>query len=314
MDSSEHVPVLCEQMLNGLRVRPGARVIDATVGAAGHSSLILRASSPDGRLLGIDADPEAVRFAETALQPFGTRAILLVANFRELEPVAVDRGFQQVDGILMDLGLSSRQLADPARGFSFSRDGPLDMRMNPRRGEPAAVLVNRLPESELASLLWQYGEERRARRIARSVVAARPISTTRELADLIVRVVGRQEKIHPATRTFQALRIAVNHELESLAMALPQAVKLLRPGGRLAVISFHSLEDRLVKQFFRREARDCICPPEVPVCMCTHRATVQIITRRPMRPSREEIARNPRSRSARLRICERLACEATGLS
>ena len=306
MDTNEHVPVLCEEVLDGLRVGPGVRVIDATVGAAGHAGLILHASSPDGSLLGMDADPEAVRFAETVLQPFGSRATVLVANFRNMESVATERCFQQVDGILMDLGLSSRQLSDPARGFSFSSDGPLDMRFNPNRGEPAAFLVNHLTESELANLLWEYGEERRARRIARSVAAARPITTTGELAELIRRVVGRQEKIHPATRTFQALRIAVNHELESLALALPQAVKLLRPGGRLAIISFHSLEDRLVKQFYRREAQDCICPPEIPVCRCTHHATLQIITRRPVRPGSEETARNPRSRSARLRVAQRL--------
>jgi 16S rRNA (cytosine1402-N4)-methyltransferase len=206
----------------------------------------------------------------------------------------------------MDLGLSSRQLADPTRGFSFSHDGPLDMRLDPRKGNPASVLVNDLGEAELADLLWRYGEERRSRRIARAVVGARPLTSTAQLAEVIARTLGRREKTHPATRAFQALRIAVNEELDSLAMALPQAVDWLRPGGRLAVIAFHSLEDRLVKRFFRQEAQDCICPPEVLTCMCGHRATLRIISRRPIRPSDDEVARNPRSRSARLRIAERL--------
>jgi 16S rRNA (cytosine1402-N4)-methyltransferase len=302
----EHVPVLCEEVLHGLKVVRGSHIIDATVGAAGHASLMLLKSSPDGRLLGLDADPEAVRYAQEVLLPFGSRAVLQIANFQEMKVVAVSQGFEQVDGILMDLGLSSRQLSEPARGFSFTEDGPLDMRLNPSIGEPAEVLVNGLPEAELAKLLWRYGEERYARRVARSIAAARPISTTRELADLIARVIGRREKIHPATRTFQALRIAVNSELEVLARALPQAVSLLRSGGRLAIIAFHSLEDRLVKRYYGQEARDCICPPETPVCICGHQASLRIITRKPVRPSEAEIARNPRSRSARLRIAERV--------
>ncbi len=304
--TSEHIPVLYEQVLAGLQVQPGGDYIDATLGAAGHAAGILRASAPDGRLLGLDADPEATTFARQALQPFGERVIVETANFRDLTKIATNRGFAKVDGLLMDLGFSSRQLADPQRGFAFSLDGPLDMRLDPTRGPSAADLVNQLPEAELADLLWRYGEERHSRRIARAIVAARPIDTTSQLADLVAGRLGRREKIHPATRTFQALRIAVNDELGALAQTLPQARDLLRAGGRVAVISFHSLEDRLVKQFFRQEARDCICPPEAPICTCGHHASLRIITRKPLRPTAEEVAHNPRSRSAKLRIAERL--------
>jgi 16S rRNA (cytosine1402-N4)-methyltransferase len=310
----EHVPVLYDEVMAGLQVRPGGRHIDGTVGAGGHASGILEASAPDGQLLGLDADPEAIAFAREVLQPYGDRAILQIANFRQLGAVAASRGFDQADGVLLDLGLSSRQLADPDRGFAFSQSGPLDMRLDPRRGQSAADLVNDLPEADLADLLWRYGEERQSRRIARAIVAARPVTTTGQLADLVARSVARstrskgrgQERIHPATRTFQALRIAVNDELDALTRVLPQTLEVLRPGGRLAVISFHSLEDRLVKRFFQREAQDCICPPEAPFCTCQHRAIVEIVTRKPIRPTAEELTQNPRSRSARLRIAQRL--------
>lgn len=302
----EHVPVLYEQVLAGLEIGPGGRYIDATVGAGGHAAGILAASAPDGQLLGLDTDPEAVAYASQVLAPFGDRVTVGVGNFRHLKRQAILLGFKDVEGILMDLGLSSRQLADVDRGFSFSQEGPLDMRMDRRGGETAADLVNQLPEAELAGILWQYGEERHARRIARAVVASRPIQSTDQLAELVARTVGRREKIHPATRTFQALRIATNDELGALSEALPQALDLLRPGGRLAVIAFHSLEDRLVKRFFQREARDCICPPETPVCVCGHQAKLKVISRKPVRPEASEIAENPRSRSARLRIAERL--------
>jgi 16S rRNA (cytosine1402-N4)-methyltransferase len=302
----EHIPVLYQEVLAGLQVRPGGRYVDATLGAGGHAVGILEGSAPNGQLLGIDADPDAVAYARRQLQAFGQRAVLWVGNFRQMAAVARALGFSQVDGILMDLGLSSRQLDDAARGFSFAQPGPLDMRLDPGKGQAAADLVNTLPAEDLADLLWRYGEERHSRRIARAIVAARPVTRTDELAELVARTVGRREKIHPATRTFQALRIAVNEELAALEEVLPQARDLLRPGGRLAVIAFHSLEDRLVKQFYRRESSDCLCPPEVPVCSCGHQATLVEITRKPMRPSDEEIARNPRSRSARLRIAERL--------
>jgi 16S rRNA (cytosine1402-N4)-methyltransferase len=310
-----HIPVLYQEVLAALLVQPGGWYIDATVGAGGHAAGILRASAPDGRLLGLDADPEAISFAKRALQPYADRAILQRANFRELGAVAEAHGFGQVDGVLMDLGLSSRQLADPKRGFSFAVDGPLDMRLQTDRGQSATDLINQASEQELARWLRTYGEERYARRIARAIVERRPITTTKQLADLVAAAIGRREKIHPATRTFQAIRIAVNRELDSLSEALPQARDLLRPasdskrGGRLAVIGFHSLEDRIVKQFFRNEAQDCICPSEIPICVCDHKATLRIITRRPIRPSVQEIASNPSSRSARLRVAERLGSE-----
>lgn len=305
--ASRHIPVLYNEVLDGIQPRPGGRYIDATLGAGGHAAGILAASAPDGLLLGLDNDPEAVSFAKQVLQPFGDRAILEIANFRRLKAVAAALVFEPVDGILMDLGVSSRQLANGERGFSFSLDGPLDMRMNRDQVKTAADLVNDLPEAELADLLWRFGEERQARHIARAIAAARPVATTSQLADLVARTVGRREKIHPATRTFQALRIAVNDELAALDQALHQACQLLRPGGRLAIIAFHSLEDRLVKRFYRREARDCICPPEIPVCVCGHQATLRVLTTKPIRPTVEEVARNPRSRSARLRLAERLS-------
>ncbi|MGD8398134.1 MAG: 16S rRNA (cytosine(1402)-N(4))-methyltransferase RsmH [Anaerolineae bacterium] len=305
-ESREHIPVLLDEALSALRLRPGGRYIDATLGAGGHAAAILEASAPDGTLLGLDADATAVAYAREILRPFGDRVTLWTSNFRHLQSVAAALTFDEVDGILMDLGLSSRQLADASRGFAFSQDGPLDMRMNREQGKTAADLVNRLPEPELADVLYYYGEERQSRRIARAIIGARPISTTGELAEAVTAAVGRRGRIHPATRTFQALRIAVNDELDALAEALPQARDLLRPGGRLAVISFHSLEDRIVKRFLREAARDCVCPPELPVCICEHEATLNIVTRKPIRPSEEEIRVNPRSRSARLRVAERL--------
>jgi 16S rRNA (cytosine1402-N4)-methyltransferase len=302
----EHVPVLADEVVEAMEVAAGGCYVDATLGAGGHAARILQASSPDGTLLGIDADAQAVTFAREVLAEFGDRATLVTSNFRHLGKVAAAYGFEKVDGVLMDLGLSSRQLADAGRGFSFSLEGPLDMRMNagqhPEGTRTAADLVNRLPEAELADLIYKYGEERHSRRIARAIVAARPIRTTGQLAEVVAGVVGYRERIHPATRTFQALRIAVNDELQALADTLPQARDLLRPGGRLAVISFHSLEDRLVKEFFRDESRDCICPPEAPVCVCNHQATLALVTRKPVRPGAQEIERNPRSRSARLRV------------
>lgn len=309
-----HRPVLYEAVLEGLAPRPNGCYIDATVGAGGHAEGILNASTPRGRLLGIDADPQAVALTRQRLVAFGDRATLAQGNFSQLASIASARGFVNVDGILFDLGLSSMQLAAPERGFSFQQDGPLDMRFDPSGRTTAADLVNELGERELADILRRYGQERQARRIARAIVSARPLHSTMQLCTLIERVMAcpvagpkrRWEPIHPATRTFQALRIAVNDELSALSKALPQTLGLLAKGGRLVVISFHSLEDRITKQFFEQEARDCICPPEIPVCMCGHRARLSIITRHPIRPSEEEIAVNPRSRSARLRIAVRI--------
>lgn len=303
-----HVPVLYEEVLTYLAPRPGGRYIDATVGGGGHAEGILERSAPDGRLLGIDRDPAALEVARARLARFGDRVVLVRGSFRHLRSLAESCTFTSVDGILFDLGYSSLQVEDPRRGFSFHAEGPLDMRFGPDTPVTAADLVNTLPEEELADLIYRYGEERYARRIARAIVRHRPIRTARELGELIERTVGRRGgRLHPATRTFQALRIAVNEELEALAEALPQAVTLLKPGGRLVVIGFHSLEDRLVKRFLKQEATDCLCPPHVIVCQCGHRATLRILTKKPVTPSEEEVKRNPRARSAKLRAAERLA-------
>lgn len=308
-----HVPVLLTEVLDLLAPRPGGVYVDATAGGGGHSQALLQRSAPDGRVLSLDADPEAVSRLRVALSPYGQRSVVVQANFRQLAAVARSAGFDAVDGVLMDLGLSSDQLADGGRGFSFLVDGPLDMRFDPGQAVTAADLVNGLSERELADLIYELGEDRLARRVARAIVAARPIRTSGQLAEVIAQAVGRRERIHPATRTFQALRMAVNDELAALAEALPQAVDLLRPGGRLAVISFHSLEDRTVKQFMQREARDCLCPPSAPTCTCQHRAVLRLVTRKPVQPGPEEILRNPRSRSARLRVAEKLSSEKPSL-
>lgn len=314
--ATQHIPVLYQEVLNALKVVPGGLYLDGTLGAGGHAKGILEASAPNGQLLGLDADSEAVTFANSVLASYAQRTILVTANFSEMAAVASDWRIEKVDGILLDLGISSRQLSNPDRGFAFSQSGPLDMRMNRQHGPTAADLISELSEDELADIIWRYGEERHSRRIARAIVSHRPLSTTKELANLVSRTQRRGGKgpsrktIHPATRTFQALRIAVNDELQALDAALPLARDLLRPGARLAVISFHSLEDRLVKQFFVRESKDCICPPEVPICVCDHQATMRIITRKPIRPSQEEVDHNPRSRSAKLRVAERLPFQA----
>lgn len=302
-----HMPVLLHATLEGLALRPGSDVIDGTLGGAGHAAAILAATSPNGRLLALDADSSAVARGRQRLVGFGSRVILAQANFDQMAIVAGAYRFVP-DAIVLDLGLSSYQLDDAQRGFSFQGEGPLDMRFDPQHGRPAADLVNTWDEAELADLIYRYGEDRHARRIARAIVQARPVTSTRALAALIERTVGgSRERIHPATRTFQALRMAVNDELGALERTLPQAVMLLRPGGRLAVISFHSLEDRRVKQFMQREAQDCVCPPKIPVCVCGHRASLRLVTRKPVMAAAEEVAENPRSRSARLRIAEKLA-------
>lgn len=306
-----HRPVLLQEVLEYLRVRPGGAYIDATFGGGGHSRAILEASAPDGRVLALDADPAAVARGEAMAREFPGRLVIRHSNFADLTRVARANGFDQVDGVLMDLGLSSFQLDEAERGFSFRHPAPLDMRFDPATDLTARDIVNTWPEPELARLLFEYGEEPKARRIARAIVSAReerPIETTVELAALVERAVGgrRGMAIHPATKTFQALRIAVNRELEVLPVGLAAALDVLAPGGRLVVISFHSLEDRIVKRFFRTEASDCICPPHTPVCVCGHRARLRIVTPKPVRPSEEELEMNPRSRSARLRAAERL--------
>ena len=309
-----HVPVMYDVVLAQLALKPGDHVIDGTLGGAGHALGMLQATAPDGRLLGLDRDSKAIARARERLAPFRQRVVLVQSSFRTLETVVCTQHFPSADGVLLDLGLSSYQLAAPERGFSFVKDGPLDMRFDPDQGQTAADLVNQLSEEELAEILYRYGEERKSRRIARAIVAAGPLETTLELADVIARAMGgsqrrsgrRKRRLHPATRSFQALRIAVNDELGALEAVLPQAVGALRSGGRIVVISFHSLEDRVVKRFFRREAKDCICLPEQPVCNCQHQPTLRVITRRPLRPDELEVAQNPRARSARLRVAERL--------
>jgi 16S rRNA (cytosine1402-N4)-methyltransferase len=307
-EKAPHTPVLLDEVLETLKPLPGQRFIDGTLGAGGHTEAILNASTPGGQVLGLDADPAALSVARQRLAPYADRVRLVKANFSQMADIARSHSFIPVDGILLDLGLSSMQLSDPKRGFSFQEEGPLDMRYDPDNPTTAADLVNSLPQAELADLIYRFGEERRSRAIARAIVAARPLHTTRELADVIARAVGgrRKSRIHPATRAFQALRIAVNNELDALSITLPQAINLLATGGRIAVIAFHSLEDRIVKNFFSRESKDCICPPEQPTCTCSHRATLRIITRKPISASSEEININPRARSTKLRVAERI--------
>jgi len=304
---SLHIPVLLEAVLRALAPRPGGRFLDGTVGDGGHTEALLIACAPDGLVLALDRDPAALSRTLHRLGSLARRCLLRRGSFADLGAHLDAEGWGLLDGILLDLGISSPQLADPDRGFSFQSPGPLDMRLDPSGGRTAADLVNGLSEAALAEVLYRFGEERRSRRIARAIVAARPVTTTTALAEVVAGAVGRGGgRIHPATRTFQALRIAVNEELEALADALPQAVDRLAPGGRLAVISFHSLEDRTVKQFLRAASSDCVCPPDVPECRCQHRATLRLLTRRPIAPSPVEVEANPRSRSARLRVAERL--------
>jgi 16S rRNA (cytosine1402-N4)-methyltransferase len=312
MDSVEHIPVLTEDVVRGLAVHAGGRYLDATIGGGGHASAILEACEPDGRVLGLDADAEAVYRARARLAHFGERVRVVHASYVSLLSVARREGFLPLDGVILDLGFSSWQIEDPQRGFSFNLPGPLDMRFDTRSGVTAAELVNQLSEEELAEVFFAYGEEPRSRQIARAIVRARPLSTTDELANVVIEAVGgRRGALHPATRVFQALRIAVNRELQAIEAVLPDAVAALKPGGRLGVIAFHSLEDRIVKRFLQQEVRDCICPPEVPVCRCGHRRTLRIVGapgkgRKPVVPSQAEITRNPRSRSAKLRLAERV--------
>lgn len=310
IESCLHIPVLIEESLAALMLTAGGRYIDATVGAGGHAAAICERIQPEGRLLGIDADPEAIEIAERRLESYGSAVTLVNANFRDLRAIAEGFGFHSVQGILFDLGMSSIQLGDPRRGFSFQEDGPLDMRFSPEQEITAAHLVNTLPEAELADILRSLGEERLCRRIARHIVANRPLQTTGELARIVAQALGgRRGRLHPATRTFMALRLAVNEELDNLESGLTQAIDLLDPGGRLVVISFHSLEDRIVKRTIQRESQGCICPPRTPVCICGHRPRLRKVAKGVVRPSEAEVATNPRSRSARLRVAERLLDE-----
>jgi len=302
-----HLPVLYQQIITALRPESPGRYVDCTVGAGGHAAGILENSSPSGHLLGLDLDPQALALASQRLSLYGERVHLLQASYTTLLEQIHGLGWENVQGILFDLGVSSMQVDTPERGFSFLANGPLDMRFSPEQPQQAADLVNRLPEDQIADLLWRYGEEPHSRKIAGAICQARPLHSTQELAEVISQALkGHRGRIHPATRTFQALRIAVNQELQALETTLPQAVSVLSPGARIAMISFHSLEDRIVKQYFRRESRDCICPPEQPICTCHHRAIIIEITRHPIVPTGQEVEANSRARSAHLRLAEKL--------
>lgn len=339
MNSADHTAVLLEEALTWLNIQPGLTYIDATAGAGGHLSRILAASGGTGRVAAIDRDIQSLtklqeRFAgapvrslisaagreevfstATAAVAAGALPYLVHANYSDVKAVVASLGLSTVSGgILADLGVSSMQLDNPERGFSFIEDGPLDMRMDPTAHTTAAQLINKLSERELADIIYRYGEERMSRPIARAIANARPLHTTLELANVVSRVVRHFQKghrskdsSHPATRTFQAIRIAVNDELTSLETFLGDAISVLAPGARLAVITFHSLEDRLVKQFLRTAASPCICPPRYPICACNKTAVMKVLTPKPVAPSEKEVLANPRSRSAKLRVGEKVA-------
>jgi len=301
LEPGEHVSVLLDEVLDWLRPRAGGQYIDGTVGNGGHAAAVLAHSEPDSRLLGLDADPAAVEVAHERLAEYGERVTIVSASFREIADIVAAQQLGPVDGILLDLGISSRQLDAGGRGFSFRLDEPLDMRFDPTRGESAAELLDRADESEIADILYQFGEEHRSRRVARAIVREReraPISTTARLLAVVESALGpKRGRVHPATKSFQALRIAVNDELGALETVLPAAASVLAPGGRLAVISFHSLEDRRVKQFFRAGGTDA--------------APLAELTRKPIVPTAEESERNPRARSAKLRVAERIVAGGT---
>lgn len=304
--SQSHMPVMLAQSIEALQLRPELTWVDATAGGGGHLRAICNALNGSGTVIGIDRDIYSLNHLKTE---FAEKATLVHANYSDITEVVSSLGLSTISGgILADLGVSSMQLDNPERGFSFSKDGPLDMRMDPTSSVTAEKLVNTLPENELANIIYKWGEERQSRRIARKIVAARPLHTTAQLASLIEQCVHRTSKdsSHPATRTFQALRIEVNDELANLEKFLHDSIKLLAPGARLVVITFHSLEDRLVKQIFRQAAASCICPPRQPVCTCHKNSELLIITRKPVVADTLEVLANPRSRSAKLRASIKL--------
>ena len=315
---THHIPVLCDKVIDLLKPKPDGVYIDGTVGLGGHSAAILETSAPNGRVIGIDLDVEALPVAKSRLHVFGKRYSLLNGNFAEMDVLLEKHSVSAVDGILLDLGVSSLQLDTPHRGFSFNHTGPLDMRMNPRQAlnseqesVPTAMqVVNDSPIEVLVDIFRRYGEERFAKRIAHRIIQARqeiPITTTTQFAEIVKQAIpGSRSKIHPATRVFQALRIHINAELENLATGLDVAIPLLKPGGCLCVITFHSLEDRIVKHHFQTCARTCICPPKTPVCICDHTASMKILTKRPISPDAVEVQHNPRARSAKLRVARKL--------
>jgi len=307
MNDSPHQPVLYQEIIHALQPQTGGRYVDGTLGAGGHARGILEASAPDGLLLGLDVDPQALVIARKTLAPYEHRTHLAQASYTSLSDQLKSLQWDSVDGIVLDLGASSMQFDTAERGFSFMQDAPLDMRFGPHALQTAADIVNSYSERELADLIYEYGEERDSRKIARAIVKARPLHTTRELVAAISTVSPRRgDRVHPATRTFQALRIAVNDELASVKAVLPQAVAGLRSGGRLAVISFHSLEDRIVKEFFRSQSRDLVNPPYERIYEEERKATMKEVNRKPIMPSEEETEDNPRARSAKLRIAEKI--------
>jgi len=306
--------VLLEKSLSLLELRSNSLIVDGTVGGGGHAAAILERTAPEGRLIGLDCDPQALEAAKRRLTAFGTRVQLVHASFRQLREVLAEAGVPRVDGVLLDLGVSSLQLDDPQRGFRFAKetadDTALDMRMDPDARGTAAELLRRASAEELTTWFREYGDLPGARRLARAIVAAReraPLRTARDLLDVIEAArVGRGRRHHPATLAFQALRIAVNDEIRALDEGLDAAIEALRPGGRLAVIAYHSAEDRVVKNCFRNSQRGCTCPPRTPVCVCGGRVRLRIVTKRPISPDEDELRENPRARSARLRAAERI--------
>ena len=306
-----HESVMKNEVLHYLNVHMEGVIVDGTLGDGGHTELILKNTAPKIRVFAIDRDRSAIERAKKRLSPFRDRVTLPHGNLGDLKSLAAQHGITRIVGLLMDLGVSSPQLDTPERGFSIQHDGPLDMRMNPSQKTSAADLLKELSDAELAAIIKNFGEERYSKRIVRAIrkeQAERPITTTGQLSRIVARVVTspRHTRIHPATRTFQALRIAVNDELEQLKLALQGVIGLLNSTARLVVISFHSLEDRIVKTFFRDEQKGCSCPPKIPMCICGRTQTLKILTRKPIVPSEEEVARNPRSISAKLRVAERI--------
>ncbi|MEI8063025.1 MAG: 16S rRNA (cytosine(1402)-N(4))-methyltransferase RsmH [Verrucomicrobiota bacterium] len=305
-----HLPVLLKEVVEQLRPQRGRLYVDCTVGGGGHAEAILRASAPEGRLIGLDCDDEALAASRERLAAHEGRAQLMRANFAELQETLMSLGVTAVDGLVFDVGVSSRQFDEPSRGFSFQREGPLDMRMNRSTGQSAQDVLREASVEELTRIFRVYGEERRARAIAIRIDrerARQPITTTTQLAGVVEQVLGpKRSGIHPATRVFQALRIQVNRELENLERGLVAAVNVLKSGGRVAVISFHSLEDRIVKQFFVRMSTGCVCPPQLVGCSCGRKEIMRLVTRKPVTPTSEEAQQNPRARSAKLRVAEKI--------
>ncbi len=302
-----HSPVLYQLSIDILQPESEGRYVDGTLGAGGHAKGILEASRPDGQILGLDVDDQALDIAKDYLAAYGNRVMIKKGSYADMDIHIKKAGWDCANGVILDLGLSSMQLDTTERGFSFNAEALLDMRFDRSSGVSAEEVLNSMGEQNLADIIWKFGEEPKSRQIAREIINRRPLKTTRDLADIVLSVYrGRRGKVHPATRTFQAIRMAVNHELETLEKGLEKSVGVLCSTGRLVVISFHSLEDRLVKQYFQQESRDCICPPEQPVCTCGHKASVRILTKKPLSPMKEEIDRNPRSRSAKLRAVEKI--------